>query len=114
MHALQRTVSASGDGRYRRWAVELAQAAHRAFAYPPGAPQRLYWKMSVDLSRPLVHSMGAHDPLDGLVEAVSPGLERETRERFVPLAARSSSSGSTRPVRRHRPGPGTATSTPLP
>jgi hypothetical protein len=27
----------------------------------------MYWKLSVDLSRPLVASMGQHDPLDGLV-----------------------------------------------
>jgi hypothetical protein len=80
MHALQRTASATDDERYRRWAAELAQAAHRAFAYPVGAPKAMHWKMSVDLSRPLVPSMGAHDPLDGLVEAASLCLERETRE----------------------------------
>jgi hypothetical protein len=80
MHALQRTASATGDERYRRWAAELGQVAHRAFTYPPGAPQRMYWKMSVDLSRPLVPSMGAHDPLDGLVEMASLGLEREAQE----------------------------------
>jgi hypothetical protein len=27
----------------------------------------MYWKMSIDLSYPLVPSMGLHDPLDGLV-----------------------------------------------
>ena len=27
----------------------------------------MYWKLSIDLSRPLVESMGQHDPLDGLV-----------------------------------------------
>jgi hypothetical protein len=27
----------------------------------------MYWKMSVDLSRPLVPSMGQHDPLDGYI-----------------------------------------------
>lgn len=27
----------------------------------------MYWKMSVDLSRPLISSMGQHDPLDGLI-----------------------------------------------
>ncbi len=27
----------------------------------------MYWKMSIDLSRPLVNSMGQHDPLDGLI-----------------------------------------------
>lgn len=80
MHALQRAAAASGEERYRRWAVELAQAAHRTFAHPAGAPRALYWKMSIDLSRPLVPSMGAQDPLDGLVEAASLGLEREARE----------------------------------
>ncbi|MBI4060127.1 MAG: hypothetical protein HY403_01725 [Elusimicrobia bacterium] len=80
MHALERTAAASRDERYHRSAVELAKTAHRAFAYPRAAPQRLYWKMSVDLSRPLVPSMGAHDPLDGLVAAASLGLVLETRE----------------------------------
>jgi hypothetical protein len=80
LNALQRMASACADERYRRWAAELAQAAHRAFAYPAGEPTRMYWKMSVDLSRPLVSSMGAHDPLDGLIEAASLGLERETSE----------------------------------
>ena len=34
---------------------------------PGGGRMRMYWKMSIDLSRPLVPSMGQHDPLDGLV-----------------------------------------------
>ena len=80
MHALERTARVTGEERYHRWAVELAQAAHRAFAYPPGAPTRLYWKMSIDLSRPLVPSMGMHDPLDGLATMATLGLEREARE----------------------------------
>src|SRR5438105_3853772 len=80
MLALERTARATREQRYHRWAVELAQAAHRAFAYPPGAPSRLYWKMSVDLSRPLVPSMGMHDPLDGLVAMATLGLEGETHE----------------------------------
>jgi hypothetical protein len=76
MHALQRMAGATGDERYRMWGVELMQAAHQAFVHPRG----MYWKMSVDLTRPLVPSMGAHDPLDGLVEAASLGLEREARD----------------------------------
>ncbi|MGQ0652184.1 MAG: hypothetical protein ACT4P4_07960 [Betaproteobacteria bacterium] len=75
MHALQRVAGVTGDERYRGWAMELVQAAHHAFVHPRG----MYWKMSIDLSRPLVPSMGAHDPLDGLVEAASLGLEHETR-----------------------------------
>ncbi len=27
----------------------------------------MYWKMSIDLTRPLVSSMGQHDPLDGFI-----------------------------------------------
>ena len=84
MHALARIAHATNDERYRRWAVELAQTAHRAFVHPQG----MYWKMSVDLSRPLVKAMGAHDPLDGLVECASLGLERETQELAAMCAGR--------------------------
>ena len=68
IQALVRMALATDESRYARWAVELAQAAHKGFCYRPaagGAP-RLYWKMSVDLGRPLVTSMGHHDPLDAL------------------------------------------------
>ncbi len=27
----------------------------------------MYWKMSIDLKRPLIPSMGQHDPLDGYI-----------------------------------------------
>jgi len=69
MHALDRVSSATGDLKYNRWAIELAKAAHRGFTYAPssGGPKRLYWKMSIDLTYPLVPSMGHHDPLDGFV-----------------------------------------------
>ena len=69
MHALDQLARSSGQPLFNVWARELAQAAHRAFTYtlPHGGSRRMYWKLSVDLSRPLVASMGQHDPLDGLV-----------------------------------------------
>jgi hypothetical protein len=69
MHALECVSLVTGDPTFTRWAVELAKTAHAAFAYSPrrGEEKRLYWKMSIDLSRPLVPSMGHHDPLDGFV-----------------------------------------------
>jgi hypothetical protein len=71
MHALDRMAHVTGDMGYNVWGLELAEAAHRAFVrHRNGAESgeaHMYWKMSVDLSRPLVASMGAHDPLDGLV-----------------------------------------------
>lgn len=72
MHALDQVSSATGDPRYNRWARELAVAAHAAFVQePPGAGgRRMAWKMSTDLSRPLVPSMGQHDPLDGFITCV--------------------------------------------
>lgn len=69
MHALYRMSRETGEYRYLRWAVELAATAHNCFTYEisPGGAKRMVWKMSIDLNRPLVSSMGHHDPLDGLV-----------------------------------------------
>ena len=69
MHALSQVSGVTGDERYHRWALELAKASHAGFTYTPvsGERKRMYWKMSVDLSRPLVSSMGHHDPLDALI-----------------------------------------------
>lgn len=67
MHALHRVSAATKKAVYTTWARELAGAAHTAFSSQPpsGGPIRLCWKMSIDLSRPLVPAMGHHDPLDG-------------------------------------------------
>jgi hypothetical protein len=69
MHALNRVTKITGDFTYNRWAIELARAAHSKFVYTSssGSQKRMYWKMSIDLSYPLVSSMGLHDPLDGFV-----------------------------------------------
>jgi hypothetical protein len=68
MHALGRAAAVTGELRYRDQAVELARVAHRAFVRGNASGgRRMVWKMSVDLSRPLVESMGQHDPLDGLI-----------------------------------------------
>jgi hypothetical protein len=69
MHALHQVSRATGDATYLRWAAELAQTAHARFTYPPAAGRRgrMVWKMSINLSYPLVDSMGQHDPLDGLI-----------------------------------------------
>ncbi len=69
MHALSQVGGVTGDERYHHWALELAKASHAGFTYSPvsGERKRMYWKMSVDLSRPLVSSMGHHDPLDALI-----------------------------------------------
>ena len=87
MHALHCVSRATGDPRYNRWAIELAKAVHAGFTYLPsrGSGKRMYWKMSVDLSRPLVRSMGQHDPLDGLItyrelQAAAKGDEKSTAD----------------------------------
>jgi hypothetical protein len=69
MHALNRVSRVTGHPAYNSWAVELAKTAHARFTYVPssGGPKRMYWKMSIDLSAPLIASMGHHDPLDGLI-----------------------------------------------
>ena len=71
MHALDQVSRSTGQPRFNTWARELAEAAHRAFTTgPPGRGRRMAWKMSVDLSRPLVSSMGHHDPLDGFITCI--------------------------------------------
>lgn len=65
MHALDRLACATDRPKLNLWARELAVTAHRAFTYSKGPRRRMYWKMSIDLTRPLVASMGQHDPLDG-------------------------------------------------
>lgn len=72
-HYLTRWVNAllvahqeTADADYARWASELILAG-RQFLHERGSEVRMHWKMSTDLSRPLVPSMGAHDPLEGLI-----------------------------------------------
>lgn len=69
MHALDQVACSTREPRFNVWARELAEVAYRAFTYLPahGSGRRMVWKMSVDLTRPLVLSMGLHDPLDGYV-----------------------------------------------
>jgi hypothetical protein len=73
MHALNRAGRVTGDSIYTAWGIELAKTAHTSFTYTPptGGQKRMYWKMSIDLSYPLVQSMGHHDPLDGFVTYTS-------------------------------------------
>ncbi len=66
MLALDLVTQATGDYRYNRWALELAETAYSRFTYTtPANQKRMYWKMSIDLTYPLVLSMGQHDALDG-------------------------------------------------
>jgi hypothetical protein len=70
MHALDQVTRATQQSRYNTWARELSERAFRSFTYQPSPawePRRMVWKMSIDLSRPLVSSMGQHDPLDGYI-----------------------------------------------
>jgi len=69
MHALNRVSRVTGDIQYHTWAAELAKTAHARFVYASrrGGSKKMYWKMSIDLSRSLAPSMGQHDPLDGFV-----------------------------------------------
>lgn len=96
MHALDQVTRSTKQPRFSLWARELAHSAF-AFTYLPSpaqGPGRMYWKMSIDLTRALVPSMGQHDPLDGYISnqqlrataaalqqtAVGPDLGNETRQ----------------------------------
>jgi hypothetical protein len=66
-HALDQTARDLGRPTEHRWARELLAMGRRAFVYGPPGKRRMAWKLSIDASRPLVRSMGQHDPLDGYV-----------------------------------------------
>ncbi|WP_372917995.1 hypothetical protein [Salegentibacter sp.] len=60
----------TGDEKYLNWAAELLLASEK-FISEENGELRMYWKMSTDLSRPLINSMGSHDPLEGLICAAT-------------------------------------------
>ena len=69
MHALCQVAFVTGNSEYARWAVELGAGAFKGFVYRSGAGdiEGVFWKMSTDLSRPLVNATGLHDALDGFI-----------------------------------------------
>lgn len=93
MHALVRMGQETGEPHFQYWAAELAATAHKAFSYRAlsEGPKRLVWKMSIDLSRPLVSSMGQHDPLDGLIACLelrtAPGFDQADGPDLTPAVA---------------------------
>jgi hypothetical protein len=94
MHALDQVTRWTGQAIFTAWARELAYAAHHAFTYAPypGGHKQMYCKLSIDLSRPLVASMGQHDPLDGPVtytqlEATVPGSNPSLSDARADFAA---------------------------
>ncbi len=62
MHALFRVYQVVKEEKYLTWATDLAQASTRFIS-----DNRMFWKMNIALSNPLVPSMGQHDPIDGYV-----------------------------------------------
>ena len=87
MHALDQVARATGQTRFNVWARELADVAYRGFQQPSprGGPPPLAWKMSIDLRRPLVPSMGQHDPLEWLAGGCEELFGALERRRFALL-----------------------------
>jgi hypothetical protein len=95
MYALDCVSRVTGDPRYHEWAIDLARTANTHFAVrdKTGSPIGLHWKMSIDLSRPLVPSMGQHDPLDGFLvcsrlQSASGGEKESDLSREIRFLAR--------------------------
>jgi len=83
-NALLQTFNETKEKNYAIWAAELIEAGKKFFVKERG-DLRMVWKMNVDLTRAMVESMGAHDPLEGLIcvnsaiEAV-PGSKPELKD----------------------------------
>ena len=68
--SLLQTENDTQNSQFSRWAVELLEASSK-FLKNENGNISMYWKMSTDLSRPLISRMGAHDPLEGLLCCVN-------------------------------------------
>ncbi|EFC35565.1 predicted protein, partial [Naegleria gruberi] len=56
------------DVKYNEWAIEMAQSMHNKFInHSSSRGLRMFWKISIDGSRPVVRSEGNLDPYDGYV-----------------------------------------------
>ncbi|MEX1026025.1 MAG: hypothetical protein WD226_13205 [Planctomycetota bacterium] len=94
MHALSQAASVLEQPRLLGWARELASTAVRSFASgSPGNVRGFYWKMSIDLKRPQVPSMGQNDALDAYltcyeVEEQSTRVTRQERATSNPGVSR--------------------------
>ncbi len=94
IHALDRAADESEDKSLQRWSCELLETAASRFIVESSGHLRMVWKMSIDLSRPLVASMGHHDPLDGHVRCLqlqssrTEAGNREAADRMRALANR--------------------------
>jgi hypothetical protein len=69
-NALLQTYRETGDGKYARWAAELIKTGEKFINREKGMI-RMYWKMNTQLTKPMVGSMGGHDPLEGLICTLS-------------------------------------------
>ncbi|KAG2391847.1 hypothetical protein C9374_013332 [Naegleria lovaniensis] len=68
MFALNRMSLITGEELYNRWAIEMAESMHDRFMNRTSPHHlRMYWKISIDGSRPVVRSEGNLDPFDGYV-----------------------------------------------
>lgn len=56
----------------------------------------MYWKMSIDLDRPQVRSMGHHDPLEGYVACAQLAATAADADRRVRPLARPGRGGAAR------------------
>jgi hypothetical protein len=89
MHALCQAAVVMGSHEYAKWAGDLAHIAFKRFMGRSGTgkPIGVYWKMSTDLSRPLVPAMGLHDALDGFISF------REVQHAIVKVSGDAESNG---------------------
>jgi len=68
MYALNRFSLITNIKMYNLWAIELAKSIFPHFVSTTSSttPQ-MHWKMSIDLSKPLIHHQGNLDPYDGYI-----------------------------------------------
>eukprot|EP00980_Cylindrotheca_fusiformis_P021700 scaffold8535_cov132-Cylindrotheca_fusiformis.AAC.8 len=67
MLALDLATRNTGDVKYVLWALQLMKTAFERFVHKDYGRSQMYWKMSIDLTRPQMLSQGVNDPLEGYI-----------------------------------------------
>ncbi|VDP11734.1 unnamed protein product [Soboliphyme baturini] len=65
MFALNRASIVMKEPKFNAWAIDLAKTVHPKFVRETNHGLRMFWKLNINLTTPLVHSQGGLDPYDG-------------------------------------------------
>jgi len=72
--------------KYISLATDLMLGVNNGFIRVDDGTPKMYWKMDVKLSRPVVPSQGQHDPIDGYITCLNLGIPQTSLQNLKKMA----------------------------